>query len=671
MHTHKVNARGSGKAETRATVAVAAQARADRMYRITAVLSGAAIALALILTGQARATEAQDAPVPDSPEMIVAHGYSFYGDLTYPEDFAHFSYVNPDAPKGGEMAISAQGTFDSMNPYSRRGRAGALSWGLYESLLATGEQMGSGAVPADAYGESYGLLAHTVEYPATKDWVIFHMRPEARFSDGTPLTAHDVVFSHNLFLEQGLPSYSQAVSARVLDAEALDDHTVRFTFAPDISRRSLIDQVGSTPVFSKKWYDETGARLDESRMEASPGSGPYVLDGFEVNRHITYRRDPDYWGADLPVNVGRHNFDVIRVEYFADGAAAFENFKTGEYTFRAENNSRQWATGYDFPAVDRGHVVREELPVGTPPAPQGFVFNLARPKFQDARVREAIALGFNFEWTNETLQYGLFLQRHSFSQGTEFEAEGPPDAGELALLESLGDLVPPELLSEPAVMAHTSDPRSLTDRRNLRRATQLLQEAGWTVGDDGLLRNAAGERMRITIPVNAAGSATMESIVETFTQNLQAMGIDARFQRIDAAQYTERRRDRDYDIIVDSYMAFMDAGTGLHQRYGSETAEFSLFNPAGLASPLVDAVIDAALMAPTPEDRDIALRVLDRVLRHERFMVHTWYTDSAWVAYWNMYERPEETPPFSTGELDFWWFNADRAAELRAAGALR
>lgn len=606
----------------------------------------------------------------DEAPMIRAHGYSFYGDLSYDADFEHLRYVNPDAPKGGIISISAQGTFDSMNPFTRRGRAGVFSSSIYESLLESSEPFGGGLVPADAYGEGYGLLAHTVEYPEGKEWVIFHMRPEARFSDGTPLTAHDVVFSHNLFLEQGLPSYAQGVSARVIDAEVLDDHTVKFTFADGISRRSLIDQVGATPVFSKKWYEETGARLDESRMEISPGSGPYVLDSFEVNRRITYRRNPDYWGADLPINRGRHNFDEIRVEYFADGAAAFESFKTGEYTFRAENNSRQWATGYDFPAITRGHVIREELPTGFAPTPTGFVFNLGRDFLQDKRVREAISLAWNFEWTNETLQYGLFQQRESFAQGTRFQADGPPEGLELELLQSLGDLVPQEVLTQPARSPHSSDVSRLVDRRNIRLAKALLEEAGWEVDSAGALRNASGQRMTIEIPVSSAGSATMDSIVETFTQNLQGLGIDARFQRIDPAQHTDRRRNRDYDMIFDQYAAFMDTGTGLRQRFGSEAAD-DVFNPAGLRSPLVDAVIDLSLDAPDPETRDAALMALDRVLRHELFIIPAWYNDTVWVAYWDIFQRPEDTPPYSTGELDFWWFNADRAAELRAAGALR
>ncbi len=615
-------------------------------------LAGLAVA-AMVWTNPARAED----------EVIRSHGYSFYGDLTYPADFEHFDFVNPEAPKGGEISFSALGTFDSMNPYTVKGRRGQLSWMMYESLL------GDGA--ADAYGEGYGLLAHTVEYPPSKDWVIFHMRPEARFSDGTPLTAHDVMFSHNLLLEQGLPSYAAAVKKRIPKAEVIDDHTVKFYFTEGISRRSLIDQVGGVPVWSKKWFEETGARLDESRLETSPGSGPYMIETVDVNRRIVYRRNPDYWGADLPINRGRHNFDAIRVEYFGDDTAAFEAFKAGEYTFRQEGDSKKWATQYDFPKIQQGDVVRAELPDGTPPTPSGIVFNLGREVLKDRRVREAVALGFNFEWTNESLQYGLFKQRVSFTQDTPLMATGVPEAAELALLQSLGDLVAPELLSEPALVPHSSSPKRLNDRRNLRRAMKLLDEAGWAVGDDGKRRNASGQPLRLTFLFNTASEGTLSAVIENFMTNLTVMGIDAVLEKVDPAQYTLRERERDYDLVFDSYGAFLGAGTGLMQRYGSEDAAFSVFNPAGLASPLVDAVIDTALLATTREEEHTALRVLDRVLRHEFFMIPVWYKDSYWVSYYNQYGHPDPLPPYDLGFLDFWWFNADEAANLKASGALR
>jgi microcin C transport system substrate-binding protein len=633
---------------------------AERPFTLAARMAGMVLTLAATLVA-----------LPAKAEGVIkSHGYSYFGDLKYPADYAHFDYVNPNAPKGGEIALWAPGTFDSMNPYSRKGRAGRYSWMVYESLLGE-EPSSAGSAPADVYGESYGLLAESLEYDEGKTWVIFHMRPEARFSDGAPLTAHDVVFSHNLLLEQGLPSYAQAVKKRVLSAEALDDYTVKFTFATGISRRSLIDQVGGVPVWPRHWFEQTGARLDEPRMDAAPGSGPYMLDSYEINRRIVYKRNPDYWGKDLPINVGRHNFDRIRVEYFGDDSAAFEAFKAGEYTFRAEGNSKQWATGYDFPAVQKGWVKLETLPDGTPPEPSGIVFNLGRDIFRDKRVREAVSLAYNFEWTNQSLQYGLFKQRNSFVEGSHLEAKGAPSGKELELLKSLGDLVPPELLTEPAVMAHTSDPDRLKDRRNLRKAMKLLDEAGWPVGSDGMRRNAKGELLTVQFPIATSGSATLEAVVETFVQNLRAMGIDAKFEKIDPSQYTLRTRDRDYDLVFDGYRTFLDTGTGLHQMYGSAEAAFSLFNPAGLASPLVDKIIDISLETSNAEDRDVALMALDRVLRFERFMIPVWYNDSSWVAYWDMFGHPAELPTYSLGVLDFWWYDTDKAAALKAAGALR
>ena len=626
------------------------------------LIAGAAALGVMIAAGQVRGQEADG--------IIRSHGYSYFGDLTYPADYAHFDYVNPEAPKGGEISLWAPGTFDSLNPYSRKGRAGRYSWMMYESLLGEMPASGSGA-PADVYGESYGLLAESLEYDAGKTWVIFHMRPEARFADGSPVTAHDVVFSHNLLLEQGLPSYAQAVKKRVLSAEALDDYTVKFTFAEGISRRSLIDQVGGVPVWSKAWYEESGARLDEPRMEVSPGSGPYMIESYDINRRIVYKRNPDYWGKDLPINKGRHNFDRIRIEYFADDSAAFEAFKAGEYTFRSEGNSKQWATGYEFPGIEKGWVVKAELPDGTPPTPTGIIFNLGREVLKDRRVREAISLAYNFEWTNESLQFGLFKQRHSFVQGAPTEAMGLPEGKERELLESLGDLVPAEILSEPAVMAHESSPKREVDRRNLRKAMGLLDEAGWAVGDDGMRRNARGELLRINFPIPSSSSATLGAFVEVFVANLQKMGIAAEMEKVDPAQYTLRERDRDYDLVYDSYVAFLDTGTGLMQRYGSDEAAFSLFNPAGLASPLVDKIINISLETETAEERDVALMALDRVLRWERFMIPVWYNDSSWVAYFDQYDYPEPLPRYALGVLDFWWFNADKAARLKAAGALR
>lgn len=621
--------------------------------------------LALLVTVFA----ASIAKAEDEGELVVSHGYSFFGDLTYPADYTHFNYVNPDAPKGGEISIPFVGTLDSMNPYARQGRAHAFSVFMYESLL--GEAPGGAAAPADVYSEYYCLLCERLEYPKGKEWVVFYMRPEARFSDGTPVTAHDVAFSHNLLLDQGFKSYADAVRRLIPKVEVIDDLTIKFYFADGVSRRSLVEQVGGVPVWSKKWFEETGARLDKSRLETPPGSGAYVIEEVDVTRRIVLKRDPNYWGNDLPFNVGRNNFDRLRVEVFGDETAAFEGFKAGEYTFRSEGNSKNWATGYDFPKVAAGDVVREDLPNGAPPTPTGIVFNLASDVFADRRVRQAIALAYNFEWTNESLQFGLFQQRASFTQDTPLMATGVPEGEELAFLKGLGDLVPADMLTEPALVPHTSNSRALRDRRNIRSAMKLLDDAGWTVGDDGLRRNAEGQVLEVNFLFNSASSPTLTGVMENFVSNVKDMGIDITLERVDPSQYTARERDRDYDLVFDQYAAFLGTGTGLIQRFGSEDAAFSLFNPAGLASPLVDAIIDASLNAQTRSEEHTALRALDRALRYEFFMIPVWYNPSHWVAYYDMYEHPEEIPPYALGYLDFWWYNPEKGAALKASGALR
>lgn len=593
-----------------------------------------------------------------------SHGYSYFGNLDYPADYAHLNYVNPDAPKGGELSLAASGTFDSLNPYSRKGRAGALTTLQYDRLFESAE---------DSVGQYYGVVAESLEYDEGRNYVIFHLRPEATFWDGTPVTAEDVVYSHRLFIEQGLPSYAQAVGRMVTGAEALDDHTVKFTFNPEVTRRSLIETVGSTPVFSKAWFeaDET-RRLDEPRLEVAVGSGPYKLDSYDINRRIVYKRRDDYWGKDLPFNVGRNNFDTIRVEYFADQTAAFEGFKAGEYTFRIESDPKLWATGYDFPKLDEGTVIRDEIADGSPPTPSGFVFNLGKPQFADKNVRKALALAFNFEWTNESLLFGLNTPRNSFTQGTPIEAQGLPEGAELAFLQALGDVVPEDVLTEPAVVAHESNPARLNDRKNLRKAANMLDEAGWSVGEGNIRRNAEGQTLKVNIPYPSNLPTSTATMIETYVQNLQSIGVDASTEKVDPAQYTLRSRERDYDMVYSTrYGSFLSTGGGLSQMYGSEEAAFSLFNPAGLASPLVDAIIEASFETDNQADQDTALMALDRALRYEFFVIPVGYIAEYWTAYYDMYEYPENLPPYSLGYLDLWWINPEKQAALKAKGALR
>ncbi len=602
-------------------------------------------------------------------DIIRSHGYSFFGDLKYPADFTHFDYVNPNAPKGGEISVSTRGTFDSMNRWAQKGKSGLYS-GLVAEAMFSRAPFGS-AVPGDSITDSYCHLAEAVEYPKTKEWCVFHIRPEARFSDGTKLTAHDAAFTHNLFLEQGIRSYARAVKERISGVEVIDDHTLKYTFVDGISRRSLVSQVGATPVFSQAWYAETGERLDESSLLTPMASGPYVVEDFEINRRIVYKRNPDYWGWHLPVNQGRHNFDRVRVEYFFDDTAEFEAFKAGEFTFRSEGSTKKWATGYDFPKVQEGKIKREELPDGSPPSPSGFVFNMLREPFTDIRVREALALAFNFEWVSESLQYNLTTQRHSFVEGTEIEAKGPPEGLEKALLESLGDLVPQAMMTEDAVRAHTSDPKSSADRKNQRKALRLLKDVGWTIGDSGKFVDANGEPIEFKIMLSSSSSSTVEAIIETYLQTLQQWGIDASSEKVDSAQYAQRYYDKDWDMMYFRNQSFLSAGTGLFQSYGSENAVVSSYNPQSLQSELVDSIIEKSLLTTSREEELAALRALDRALRYLRIQIPAGYVAEHWVASYDMYEHPESLPPFALGVLDFWWFNQEKYEALVADGTLR
>lgn len=591
-------------------------------------------------------------------ETTTSHAFSYFGTPKYADGFAHLDYVNPDAPKGGEIAIWTMGTFDSFNPYSRKGVAGALASINIERIMTE---------TADEIGASYCLICETLEYPEDQSWVIFTLRPEAKFADGTPVTAEDVAFTHDLFMEQGLPSFREGVARIIAGIEVLDERRVKFTFIDGSPKRDRISQAGSSPVMSKAWFEQNGARLDESRLEMSMGTGAYMLDRYDINERIVYRRNPDYWANDLPIMRGRNNFDTIRVEYFADSDAAFEAFKAGAYTFRIENSSKQWATGYDFDAVKNGYVIKAELPDGSQASGQAFVFNLRRDKFQDVRVRDAIGRMFNFEWSNETLFYGLYERITGFATNSYNEATGVPSPEELAVLEPIADLLPEGVLTDEVYTPPVSGNRQL-DRGQLREASALLDAAGWEVGNDGIRRNAKGETLTVEF---LEYSAAFDRVVQPFVANLKALGIDATLNRVDSAQYVERTRSMDFDIITDHLAFGYEPGSGLAQKFGSEDANNSVFNTPGLADPAVDALIDVIRNAQTREEMVPAVRALDRVMRAMRITVPQWYKNVHTVAYFNMFEHPETMPPYDLGYLDFWWFDADKHAALKAAGALR
>ncbi len=623
---------------------------ADRARTFRPVL--AALAAALLGAGAVPGMAA---------ETIRAHGIATFGDLKYGPDFAHLDYVNPDAPKGGEMSIWAFGSFDSMNPYTVKGRAAGLASIFFETLL-TGT--------ADEIGTAYCLLCETIDYPEDRSEVVFTLREGVTFSDGSPLTAADVVFSYEILRDKGLPSFRAQLARKVAVAEALDDRRVRFVFAAGIPTRDLILDVGALPVFSQAHYEANDRDFEDSTLEPLLGSGPYVLGRMDVGQTVVYARDPDWWGADLPINRGRYNFDRLRIEYYADYNAAFEGFKAGTYTFRNEASSKIWATGYDFPSLDAGHVIKAELPNGNKATGQAWVFNLRRPQFDDPRVREAIGMMFNFEWTNATLFYDLYARVDSFWDNSYLEPEGPPSDAEVAILRPLVEdgLIDESLLTDPPFSLPQSGDRQM-DRGNLRAASALLDAAGWMVGDDGL-RRKDGQVLSVEF---LNDSQTFDRVINPYVENLKRLGIDARHVRVDNAQAEARERPPafDFDMVTAFVPTGYIPGSELRQYFGSENADDDVFNKMGLRDPAVDRLIEVVLAAETEEDLHASIMALDRVLRSLKFWVPQWNKDTHTVAYFDMYGYPEDLPPYSLGNLDFWWWDVDKAAALQAAGALR
>lgn len=612
----------------------------------------AAIVLALAATPGA----AQD-------DLIVTHAVSTFGveDLTYAADFEHLGYVNPDAPQGGEMSMSwssAGGSFDSLHPYTNQGNPAVLANIFFESML-------EGTL--DTIGESYCLLCETIAYPADRSYAIFTLREGARFSDGTPVTPDDVLFSYEILRDEGLPSFRANIPLTIAGAEVLDDRRIRFDFNPESQLRGRIEAAGSLPVFSRASHVASGLAFNESRLTPLVGSGPYVVGEIDPGRSTIFVRNRDYWGNDLPINRGRHNFDSIRVEYYADAIAAFEGFTAGNYLFRQENSSQNWANSYDFPRLADGTVIRETIPQGLIAPGQSFVFNLRREKFQDPRVREAIALMFNFEWTNQTLFFGLYSPIDSFWENTHLEAEGLPSPEELAILEPLRGQIPDEVFTDVPFVTPPSNPDRTLDRAQVRRATALLEEAGWTPGPDGMLRNAAGQTLDVEF---LNDSALFDRIINPYVENLRAIGVNARLNRVDGAQASQRQRDADFDIVTDFFQTGYEPGTSLRQLFGSIGADESLFNVAGLADDGVDRLVEVVVRSETREEMEVAVRALDRVLRAWRIRVPQWHNDTAWVAYYNHYRYPETLPPYGIGFLDFWWVDPAAEQALRDRGVL-
>lgn len=592
-------------------------------------------------------------------EITRSHGYSTFGDLKYGPDFTHFDYANPAAPQGGTMSqrqLYGTPTFDSLNAYIIKGdSAPEVSHHLYDSLMVRG---------FDEPDAVYGLVAEAIEYPDDLSWIAFDMRPEARFNDGDPVAASDVVFTITMLQTEGHPYYRNLLSD-VLEVTAEGPHRVRFELAEGAGP-ALPGLIAALPILPEHFYDENP--FDETWLTPPLGSGPYVVDRVDAPRTIRFCRAPAYWGKDLPVNAGRNNFDCFAYEYFADETVGLEAFSVGEYLMRTEYRASQWATGYDFPAAQNGWVKQMILADGRPANAQGIWFNLRRPFLQDIRVRQAIELAFNFEWMNQTLFYNAYTRSDSFFENTNMKAVGLPEGAELAVLEPFRDQLPPEVFDAPVfVPGPGSD--TARDRRALRQASALLDAAGWTVGDDGIRRNAAGEVLHLEFADDSRG---LERVILPFVENLQSLGIDITFDVIDPSAWSERRQQFDFDLSFTAWQVSTTPGAGLTAFYGSRAAAAEGSNNlSGLADPVVDALIEQAVAAETRDALVVTVRALDRVLRQKMLWISTWYLGAHRVAIWDVFGLPEAPAPYAFDRnVPFWWFEAEKYDALVAAGAL-
>ncbi len=582
------------------------------------------------------------------------HGLSAFGDLAYPPDFKHFNYVNPDAPKGGTFSLVGWGgvtTFNSLNNYILKGDAAQGLELLFDTLMTPA---------ADEPDAAYGLVAESAEVADDRMSVTFNLRPEAHFADGTGLTADDVVFSFDVLKEKGHPLYHQMLQD-VVKAEALGPHKVRYTFTGDLVR-DLPLTVATLPIFSKAYYAQHP--FDQTTLDPPLGSGPYVVDSVAQGRTIVYRRNPNYWAKDLPVNRGRFNFDKIRFEYFRDRTASMEAFKAGTYDFREEFTSKVWATEYDFPAIRDGKVKKEVLPDETPSGTQGFFLNTRRPPLNDIRVRKALDLAFDFEWANRNLFYGLYTRTESYFENSPMKAEGVPSEAERALLTSLGAPVSEEALGAAYVPPKSDG--SGQDRKLLVEAGKLLDEAGWTV-KNGVRVNAKGEPLKLEI---LYFEDVFERLVAPYVRNLKLLGIDASMRLVDPAQYQQRLKNFDFDITTERYQMRNTPGVELRSYFSSQAAKMDgSLNLAGISDPAVDALIERVIAAKSRDELTTAARALDRVLRAGHYWVPHWYKASYNIAYWDKFSRPQVKPRFDRGILDTWWYDEAKAAKLAAAGS--
>ncbi|KAA3630491.1 MAG: ABC transporter substrate-binding protein [Proteobacteria bacterium] len=579
-------------------------------------------------------------------ETVRVHGLAMHGAPKYGPDFRHFDYVNPDAPKGGTVRLASIGSFDSLNPFIIKGEAADGIGSLYDSLTTAS---------ADEPFTRYGLLAESMELAADRSWIIFTLRQEARWHDGKPVTADDVIFTFETIRRDGAPQLKYYYTD-IRAVEKLGTHRVKFTFANG-ENRELPLIVGEQAILPKHFWE--GREFNKTSLEPPLGSGAYKIDSLEPGRFIVYRRVDDYWGKSLPVNIGQDNYDVIRYDYYRDATVVIEAFKAGEFDFRNENSSKHWATAYEIPEVADKLMVKAEIGHDRPAGMQGYVYNTRRPLFQDARVREALAYAFDFERSNQTLFYGQYTRTRSYFQNSELEAKGTPSPAELQLLEPYRDQLPRRVFTEEYQPPGTDGSGRI--RENLRIAVNLLKEAGWSI-QEGKLRNAAGDPFEFEIMLV---SPLFERITLPFIQTLERLGITARVRTIDTAQYIKRLETFDFDLFVFVWGQSLSPGNEQHNFWSSPAAEQpGSRNFAGIKNPAVDALIDLIVKAPDRESLVTRVRALDRVLQWGFYVIPHWHIDYDRLVYWNKFGRPEITP-LQGAQFNTWWVDPVKEARLK------
>ena len=579
-------------------------------------------------------------------QVTVGYGLSMYGDLKYGPGFAHFGYTHPNAPKGGDVKLAAIGTFDSLNPFILKGIAATGIGDTFDTLMESS---------SDEPFSEYGLIAESVEVPADRSWVAFTLRPEARFHDGSPITADDVVWTFDTLKSKGHPFYRSYYS-RVAQAEKLGPRKVRFRFSPG-DNRELPLIIGQLPVLSQAHWSTRD--FEKTTLEPPLGSGPYRVASVEPGRSIVYRRVKDYWGAKLPVRTGRDNFETIRYDYYRDTTVALEAFKAGQYDFREENVAKNWAIGYDTPAVAAGLIKKEQIPNEVPTGMQAYVYNTRRAIFRDRRVREALGYAFDFEWTNKYLFYGAYARTKSYFSNSDLASRGLPSPAELQILDPSRGQEPEAVFTKEYEPPKTDASGDI--RGNLIQALKLLDESGWTIKNARLVDKQSGEPMQFEILLI---DPSFERVTLPFAKNLERLGVTARVRTVDTAQYQNRADNFDFDMIVASWPESMSPGNEQIDYWTSQRADVpGSRNLAGIKDPVVDKLVDLVIAAPDRQSLIDRTRALDRVLLWGQYVIPQWHITAFRVAYWNMFDRPAIAPKYVLG-FDTWWVDAAKEAAL-------